>query len=216
MEQLFCRMDTRTFAGAVDLANHLPSRYGILDCSLWVVSEMLWGKKDPFLLAESWFYSHHPDWNFHAFSEELRNIRQIVVQVNELKSMTSELGRDAISSEEGKAVSESLLARLKEWELKWEREKGLARKRRRCFKIILFLLHGMRAGLSFTFYNYLIYPFQMCCNKKTGRTLFGPNFRKAEDKESVRERSLFWSCLIQDSPAAAFPVCLWKTVLYSQ
>lgn len=114
---------SRHAAGAISLVNFLPEKGGMLDCSLWAASSILWDNHNALQGAETWFAAFRPEWNFCLFSEDFKSIRQIIVQLSLLKSLTSEPGRDAISGEEGKALSESLLAQLKELEVKWEKEK---------------------------------------------------------------------------------------------
>jgi len=112
---------------------------------------MLWGKKDPYVLAESWFASRNSDLNFLSFMDEMRSIRQFILHLSRLKSMNSELGRDAISSEEGKVLSESLLAQLKQWELKWAKEKKTSKEEKTTLQdyFVPFAIDSRRAILSF-------------------------------------------------------------------
>lgn len=118
LDAILNRTERHSFAGVISLVNFLPPPGGLLDCVLWITSEMLWRKRDAFLLAETWFSAYHPEWNFPAFAEDFKSIRQIAIHLSRLRSLNLELGRDAISSEEGKALSETLLATLKALEIK--------------------------------------------------------------------------------------------------
>lgn len=123
IDLILARCVRHHFAGIITLVNHIPPCGGMLDCSLWIASQALWKGSNPWLTAETWFAAHRPHWNYPLFEEDFKTIRRMVIHLSLMRSLTSEPHRDKLSSEEGKAISESLLAHLRALEIKWLKEK---------------------------------------------------------------------------------------------
>lgn len=112
-----------SFAGVIALVNRLPSEKGLLDCSLWVASQAMWTINSPMELAETWFIANRPDLKFSQFSDALMEARDLVVKLSWLRSLQhGEKQNNADFHEECRVVSESLLARLKWLQIRFDRE----------------------------------------------------------------------------------------------
>ncbi|MDF2550694.1 MAG: hypothetical protein K0S07_1761 [Chlamydiales bacterium] len=55
------RLYRHCFAGMICLTAALPDETGLLDCSLWVASQLMWQDRDAELLAETWFLAKKPE-----------------------------------------------------------------------------------------------------------------------------------------------------------
>lgn len=120
-EKYYSRLHRHHFAGVVTLVNRLPKSSALLDCSLWTASQLLWRNDSPGQLIETWFQAHRPDWDVALHIDTFRSIRQIVVDLSYLRSLKTESHHDMMSSEECRLMSESLLIRLKELQMRMEK-----------------------------------------------------------------------------------------------
>lgn len=121
IEKYYSRLYRHRFAGVVALANVLPKKGGMLDCSLWVASQALWRNQSSIQLAETWFHAHRPEWDFSDNIGVLQSMRQLVIELSFLRSLTCETKRDDYSSEDCRLMTESILARLKELQRRIEK-----------------------------------------------------------------------------------------------
>ena len=121
LENYYSRLYRHCFAGAMSMVNALPKEGGLLDCSLWLAAQCLWEKTSPKLLAETWFQAYRPDWDFSFSWELLESTRQIIVELSFLRSLTNEMSRDSISSEECRTMTESILSRLNHLKMRAEK-----------------------------------------------------------------------------------------------
>jgi hypothetical protein len=101
------------FSGAAAITAHLPKEDALLSCSLWLASQILWGKNNPHLLLESWIKAYRPEF-FECLDprEVLEDCRKIEVQLGMLSSLIKE-NRTPHSKEEFRMLTESLLANLR-------------------------------------------------------------------------------------------------------
>ncbi|CCB87271.1 putative uncharacterized protein [Parachlamydia acanthamoebae UV-7] len=112
VDHYYSRCQRHHFAGIIHLVNHLPHPGAVLDCSLWVASQAAWSHLSAVLLAETWFAAYYPEMNYRGLADIWKKNREIAIELSAMRSLTNEKNRDKISSEECKALSESLLARL--------------------------------------------------------------------------------------------------------
>lgn len=122
IERYLARCKRHCFVGAICLARYLPCEGALLDCSLWTAGQVLWKEQPVHLLAESWFRAQRPDLNYSFFSDALKEIRSIVVELSFLRSLQNENHRDLITTEECRTLAASLLATLKQLQVKFEKE----------------------------------------------------------------------------------------------
>lgn len=123
LEKFFSRMYRHCFAGAISLVNVLPREGGLLDCSLWATSQYLWRERSPRLLVETWFQAFRPDWEMTTLWEFFNGVREIMMQLSFLRSLSREAKKEIISVEECRAMAESILYRLKEMQIKVEKQR---------------------------------------------------------------------------------------------
>lgn len=121
MDCVFARMDRHVFAGIIGLVGQLPKRDGLLDCSLWAASQFLWSGRRLERSIETWFAAHHPQMTYDRLFEMLDGV---AVDLQALRGVTGEL-----SQEESRSIAESILARLKEVQVKLEMTEKKALKR---------------------------------------------------------------------------------------
>lgn len=119
-ERYLTRCTRHQFAGAITLVNHLPEKGALLDCSLWVCSQMLWKNRSAALLAETWFSAERPDFDYLYFAESLRKVRELAVELSFIRSLRNERHRDLLSQTESRAMADSFLARLRELQILFE------------------------------------------------------------------------------------------------
>lgn len=105
------------FGGIIGLVNHLPAKGGLLDCNLWIASQMMWRKQKGEILAETWFAAHRPEWDYSQHIDVLKQVREIVIALSLLRSLTVEKNRDSTSHEECKLMIDSLAAQVKHLKL---------------------------------------------------------------------------------------------------
>lgn len=118
MDKYLNRCYRHKFAGVIVLTSCLPPRGGLLDCSLWTAAQLMWRDHPTGVLAETWFAAWKKELEYAAHSEVVRNVREIAVDLSLLRSLTNEKSRDAFSTDECRVITESLLARLKEMEVR--------------------------------------------------------------------------------------------------
>lgn len=118
LDNYYSRLYRHSFAGAIALVNTLPKEGGLLDCALWTASQCLWKESSPLLLAETWFQVYRSEWDFSLYWDCLKKTREMIIELSLLRSLTNEMSRDLISTEECRAVTESLLSRLKILQMK--------------------------------------------------------------------------------------------------
>lgn len=125
-EKYYSRLHRHRFAGVIALTNYLPKSGSMLDCSLWTASQLLWHSQSPHQIMETWFLAQRPEWDFTANMDTLRSTRQLIVDLSFLRALTRENKRGNQSSEECRLMTESVLARLKDLQMRSEK---LERKR---------------------------------------------------------------------------------------
>lgn len=151
-EKYLPRCLRHAFGGLISLTSHLPAPGSFLDCNLWIGAQLQWRLSSPELLAETWFLANRPDLNYPKFAGLLKDIRNLTVQLSLIRSLIHEKGRDSISTEECRFISESLLAQLKALQIKSEKNEV---KNRRSDKplfadyILFFLRDARRIVLHF-------------------------------------------------------------------
>lgn len=126
VETYYSRLYRHRFAGVVALTSQLPQQGSMLDCCLWVAGQALWRQRSSALLAEQWFRAFRSEWNYLEVEAIMAGARSLVVELSQLRAMANEAARDAVLSEECRTASESVIARLKELQLRAEK---LERKR---------------------------------------------------------------------------------------
>lgn len=123
VDDFYRRCDRHSFAGVIALAGGLPPRGTLIDCNLWVAAQFLWKGRSPALLAKTWFLANRPDVSFEEFFPLLKKVRQIIIQLSYLRSLTHENQRDAMSREECRATLETLLSEIKYLQLQFSKRK---------------------------------------------------------------------------------------------
>lgn len=118
IDKYYGRLYRHHFAGMAVLVNKLPRPGAMLDCGLWVASQALWSDISVRLLSDTWFSAFCPSWHHSEIAEVLFGVRQLVLDLSALRYVTHETKRDTISSEECRAMTESVLSRLKELQVK--------------------------------------------------------------------------------------------------
>lgn len=129
LEKYHGRLYRHKFAGIATLANLLPRQGSMLDCNLWTASQMLWRDRSPLQLAETWFHAFRPDWDFTEIMDDLSVVRKLVLDLSMLRSLTCESKRDAISSEDCRIITESVLTRLRVLKMRAQKVERKQRKR---------------------------------------------------------------------------------------
>lgn len=122
IEHYFGRCDRHPIAGVICLVGQLPFLGAILDCNLWVSSQMMWRPRSVDLYAQTWFQAYRPDLNYPLFFQKLKEIRQISLDLSYLRTLHTEKHRDLMSSEEFRHFAGSLLARIKHLKIQFEKE----------------------------------------------------------------------------------------------
>lgn len=110
------------FGGIIGVVNSLPVRGALLECSLWVASQMQWKKTSAGLLAETWFKAQRPELNFEKMVDPVMQLRDIAIELSFLRSFQKEQPRDRMTTDESRALSESLLVRLAKLQILFEKE----------------------------------------------------------------------------------------------
>lgn len=113
LNKVFGHMQRHVFAGVIGVINQLPKREGLLDCTLWAAAQFLWKRQRIEQAVETWFLAHHPEMEYSKYFEV---IDDLVHEIHALKRMGER------TSEESKVIAESLIARLKEIQVKLEVE----------------------------------------------------------------------------------------------
>ena len=84
IESYISYMYRHRFLGAMMMSDHIPQRGSLLDCSLWVGSQVQWMKLSPDLLANTWFLANRSvlgnDWD----RLHLKKIRELVLRLKRL------------------------------------------------------------------------------------------------------------------------------------
>lgn len=94
------------FAGAMITVRYMPAAYGWLDAALWVTGQSLWNTGVSELLAETWFAAFRPDLNYITFSQLLKQIGKISLELKLLQTWQG-------GSEDAKKLAESIAIQLK-------------------------------------------------------------------------------------------------------
>lgn len=109
MEKVFGQMHRHVFAGIMGLVNQMPNRAGLLDCCLWSASRFLWKGESVRRSVDTWCMANQPKMQYNFLFEKLEDL---ILDLQSLKI------------EDSKALAESLMARLKEVQVKLEAEEA--------------------------------------------------------------------------------------------
>lgn len=120
-EKYYSQLNRHRFAGIMSVTNRLPKSGGLLDCALWTSGQLLWRNVPSSQLMATWFSAYRPDWNFALNLDILKSIRQMTIELSYLRSLMSESSQDQMTSEEHRVITDSLLMRLKELQMRVER-----------------------------------------------------------------------------------------------
>lgn len=122
-EKFIDACDSHCFAGVIGLVNKLPAKGSLLDCSLWISAQAMWKKNSTDALGHTWFLASRPELNYLELADSFRDMRDIVVKLSWLRSFQfEEKQRNTESNEECRAMAESLAARLKLLQVRFEKE----------------------------------------------------------------------------------------------
>lgn len=122
LERYASHLQHSSLGGVITVVNFFPKKGTLLDCNLWVASQMSWSQLSPEMLASTWFKAHLSDWNYTEIVELMRLSHQIVLELSYLRSKTLESSRDSVSSDECRILTDSLFARLKQLQLKCDKQ----------------------------------------------------------------------------------------------
>lgn len=122
LERYASHLQHSALSGVITVVNYLPKKGTLLDCNLWVSSQLSWSSLSPEMLASTWFKAHLSDWNYNEVVELMRLSHQIILELSYLRSKTLESSRDSVSTEECRILTDSLLARLKQLQLKCDKQ----------------------------------------------------------------------------------------------
>lgn len=124
IEESIARCRNNRFIGILTLANHLPAESGIHECNLWTASQAMRKNLSSSLLIETWFMAFRTDWNYHMCSSLLNQMRAISKNIARMRSLTIEVNRDQISTQECRQFAESVQAQLNEIQIILEKEEN--------------------------------------------------------------------------------------------
>ncbi|MCB1135561.1 MAG: hypothetical protein KDK78_04765, partial [Chlamydiia bacterium] len=84
LDTVFSNAEGTNVAGAIVLADKIPSKHGLAHCSLWACGQRLWRPLGIGRLMETWCKAYRPDWS-------TEKLAQIIATASELDTALSRL-----------------------------------------------------------------------------------------------------------------------------
>lgn len=123
IDQVISRCKRHLFAGIIALTNRIPTKKGLLSCPLWVLGQAQWRTTSVSLLAETWFRAYRPDISFESYKSCFNRMRALAIELNLLRTLANEKGRDLFSTEDCRLKAEALFAQLQELQMAISKKK---------------------------------------------------------------------------------------------
>lgn len=128
IDKYFGRLYRHNFMGVVVLVNVLPLAGSLLDLNLWVAGQKLWRMLPTDQLTETWVHAFRPEWAIEGLTALFSEARQVALQLSRLREIISDPASQAISSQECRTMTESLVAIMRDLQLRVGKIERLSKK----------------------------------------------------------------------------------------